>query len=85
MHQVNLPGVHYASFHIVTGQGSSLLVNAGPGGYLAGASLVWFNPHTKKVASVVGTPKKVVGVKEPSRSYIGPSAQLARGEAGTGF
>ena len=62
VHQVNLPGVHYASFHIVTGQGSSLLVEAS-GGCSAGASLVWFSPHTKKVTWVVRTPKNVVGVE----------------------
>ena len=62
VHQVKLPGVNYASFHIVTGQGSSLLVEAS-GGCSAGASLVWFNPHTKKVTWVVKTPKKIVGVE----------------------
>jgi hypothetical protein len=61
-HEVKLPGVNYPSFHIVTGQGSSLLVQP-ENGCNAGASLVWFNPHTKKVSWIFRTPSKIVGVE----------------------
>jgi TolB protein len=61
-HQVKLPGVNYPSFHVVTGHGSSLLVQA-ENGCSAGASLVWFNPHTKKVSWVFRTPKNVSGLQ----------------------
>jgi hypothetical protein len=61
-HEVKLPGVNYPSFQIVTGQGSSLLVNAN-NGCSAGAALVWFNPHSKKVTWVFRTPKNTLGVE----------------------
>ncbi len=60
--QVKLPGVSYPSYHIVTGQGSSLLVQA-DNGCSAGASLVWFNPGSKKVSWVFDSPKNIVGVE----------------------
>jgi hypothetical protein len=59
--KINLPGVSYPSDNIITGQGSSLLVQA-DNGCFAGSSLVWFNPQTKKVTWVVRTPKNVNGV-----------------------
>jgi hypothetical protein len=61
-HQVKIPGVNGATDHIVTGHGSSLLVQAG-NGCGAGASLVWFNPHTKKVTTVLARPKNGDGVQ----------------------
>ncbi len=61
-HQVNLPGVHYASDTIVTGQGSSLLVEA-DSGCTAGAALLWFNPQTKKVTWVLHPTGKSYGVE----------------------
>ena len=61
--KVSLPGVSYASYHIVTGQGSSLLVEA-DNGCSAGASLVWFNPGAKKVSWVFHSPKNIIGVEE---------------------
>jgi hypothetical protein len=62
VHQVNVPGVHYASDHIVTGQGSSLVVEA-DNGCAAGASLVLFNPGTRKVTWVFRAPAKVIGTE----------------------
>jgi hypothetical protein len=61
-HQVKIPGVNYPTDHIVTGQGSSLLVQA-DNGCTTGASLVWFNPHTKKVTWVFHGPKNGDGVQ----------------------
>lgn len=61
-HQVAIPGVHYASDMIVTGHGDSLLVNAN-NGCSAGAALVWFNPHTKKVTWVFRGLKSGIGVE----------------------
>jgi TolB protein len=51
-HHVVIPGVNYASDRIITGFRSSLLVEA-DNGCSPGASLVWFNPHTKKVTWVI--------------------------------
>jgi TolB protein len=61
-HQVAIPGVHYASDMIVTGHGASLLVNAN-NGCSAGAALVWFNPHTKKVTWVIRGLKSGIGLE----------------------
>lgn len=61
-HQVNIPGVHYASDVIVTGQGSSLLVQA-RSDCASGAALLWFNPHTKKVTWVFHPTGKSDGVE----------------------
>jgi hypothetical protein len=61
-HAVPVPGVPYPSFHIVTGQGSTLLVQA-DNGCSAGATLVLFNPHTNKVTWVFHTPKNVFGAE----------------------
>ncbi len=60
-HQVVIPGVHYASDLIVTGQGSNLLVQASSG-CSAGAALLLFNPHTKKVVSILHPSGKSYGV-----------------------
>lgn len=60
--QVVIPGVHYASDLIVTGHGASLLVDA-RNGCQAGASLVWFNPHTKKVTWVLHGTKNGIGLE----------------------
>jgi len=61
-HRVPVPGLHFASDHIVTGTGSSLLVQAdsGCGG---GASLVWFNTHTEKVTWLFHPPADIAGVE----------------------
>jgi hypothetical protein len=61
-HQVNIPGVHYASDFIVTGQGSSLLVQA-QSGCQPGAALLWFNPQTKKVTWVLHPTGKSYGIE----------------------
>jgi len=61
-HQVALPGVRAASDTIVTGRGSSLLVRPDNSACGGGASLVWFNPHTKKVTWVIRPPRDVEGV-----------------------
>lgn len=60
--QVKIPGVHYDSDHIVTGQGSSLLVSANSD-CSPGTALVWFNPHTKKVTWVFRPTGKSDGVE----------------------
>jgi len=61
-HRVLVPGVSYASDLIITGHGSSLLVDAN-NGCPEGATLVWFNPGTKKVTWVFHTPKNTIGVE----------------------
>ncbi len=61
-HAVTLPGVHYASDFIVTGQGSNLLVSPS-NGCTAGAALVLFNPHTKKVNWILRPTGKSAGVE----------------------
>ncbi|HET7013820.1 MAG TPA: hypothetical protein VFI65_07915 [Streptosporangiaceae bacterium] len=61
-HQVVIPGVHYASDLIITGQGSNLLVQAS-GGCSAGAALLLFNPHTKKVRWVLRPSGKSYGIE----------------------
>ena len=61
-HAVTLPGVHYASDFIVTGQGSNLLVQAS-NGCTAGAALVLFNPHTKKVGWIFRPTGKSYGIE----------------------
>ena len=61
-HQVTIPGVHFPSDHIITGQGASLLVQA-DNGCSGGASLVWFNTRTKKVTWVFHPPANVAGVE----------------------
>ncbi len=60
-HQVVIPGVKYASDHIITGHGSSLLVQAADG-CAVGASLLWFNPGTKKVTWVIHAHGNINGV-----------------------
>lgn len=62
-HQVSIPGVHFPTERIITGQGSSLEVKAdnGCGG---GASLLWFNTHTKKVTWVFHPATTVAGVEQ---------------------
>lgn len=61
VHQVTIPGVHYDTAHIVTGQGSGLLIDAhsecNPGN-----ALFWFNPQTKKVTWVLHPTGKSYGV-----------------------
>lgn len=61
-HKVPIPGVNYPSDSIVTGTGSSLLVQA-DSGCSAGASLVWFNTKTKKVTWVFHPPANIAGVE----------------------
>jgi len=61
-HQVTIPGVHFPSDHIVTGRGSSLLVQA-DNGCSGGASLVWFNTGTKKVTWVFHPAADIAGVE----------------------
>ncbi|HXS66461.1 MAG TPA: hypothetical protein VN767_26700 [Streptosporangiaceae bacterium] len=61
-HQVVLPGVRYPSDLIITGQGSTLLVQAS-GGCSAGAALVLFNPHTKKVSWIFHPTGKSYGAE----------------------
>jgi TolB protein len=61
-HRVLVPGVRYASDLIITGHGSSLLVDAN-NGCPEGATLVWFNPGTKRVTWVFHTPTDVTGVE----------------------
>ncbi len=61
-HQVTIPGVHFPIDQIITGHGSSLLVR-GVNECAGGASLLWFNPRTKKVTWAIHTPSKVVGVE----------------------
>jgi hypothetical protein len=62
VHQVSLPGVHYDSDVIVTGQGSSLLVKANSD-CSPGTALLWFNPQTKKVTWVLHPTGKSNGVE----------------------
>ncbi len=59
--QISLPGVNYPSYTIITGHGSSLLVQP-TNGCQGGASLVWFNPQSKRVTWVFHAPKKINGV-----------------------
>jgi TolB protein len=61
-HQVPIPGVHFPSDHIITGQGSSLLVQA-DNGCSGGASLVWFNTRTKNVTWVFHPAADIAGVQ----------------------
>jgi hypothetical protein len=58
---VKIPGVNYPSDLIITGHASSLLVQ-GVGGCSGGSALLWFNPGTHKVTSVLKPPKNVAGV-----------------------
>jgi hypothetical protein len=60
-HQVTIPGVHFPIDQVITGHDSSLLVR-GVNECGGGASLLWFNPHTKKVTWVIHSPSNVVGV-----------------------
>jgi hypothetical protein len=62
VHQVPIPGVHFPSDRIVTGHGSSLLVQA-DNGCSGGASLLWFNTRTKKVTWVFHPAATVAGVE----------------------
>jgi hypothetical protein len=58
----NPPSLHFGSYTIITGHGSSLLVQA-DSGCSPGASLLWYNPSSKKVSWVFHTPGKVIGVE----------------------
>ncbi len=62
VHQVTIPGVRYSSDHIITGHGSSLLVEA-RSPCSGGDVFVWFNPHTKSVNRLFRTPANVIGVE----------------------
>lgn len=62
VHKMPVPGVNLPSDHIITGHSSSLevLADSGCGG---GASLVWFNTHTKKVTWVFHPATDIAGVE----------------------
>lgn len=77
VHQVTIPGVRGTSDSIITGRGSSLLVRSDSSACGGGASLLWFNPHTKTVTWAIRTPKDVVGVESAV-----PFGQVLSGDEG---
>ena len=75
--------MHYASDLIVTGQGSNLLVQASSG-CSAGAALLTFNPHTKKVGWIFEGVVDVLGLACCLFiAYYGARAALASFNAGS--
>jgi TolB protein len=61
--RVAIPGVRATNDRIITGRGSRLLVRAENGTCGGGTSLVWFNPHAKRVTWAIRSPRDVVGVE----------------------